>query len=475
MILSSPPLQFGQVCISMSNTRLSSRAQLMRPDRNWMGSASHAVATTAWLASSGCVDAGGPTNAHSLALDASTPMEADQVQPWPQNQCRQPLHELQGTHHQMRRAVAPRLLELELDLAGGIQPHRRRSGALTAARYPLSVSPCRCQLRRLSSFCACAALGKRRGDVMASKPDDKKAGDDAGKPSTQDIQLAWAKIVARASVDPDFLARVRSDARAVFAEFGVALAADFDLAKGLAPTLDEALATIAQQRSYAQGGSMANSNATSFTQGTVASQATHASQASFPCSGSWGQGAAGGRAAAAGNCWGSAGTIGSAGTFGGCAGTVGTGGCYGCAGDAAMGAAGGRAAAAGNCWGSAGTIGSAGTFGGCTWSRSRRRSAATAVRASPAWVVARLVALRAAAAAPLAQPAAWARLAAPPARPPPWAATAAPAWPGRLAWRVAATAPSAPPAAWERSAAPPARPPASAPTTAREWPVVSAA
>jgi hypothetical protein len=36
MIFSSPPPQFGQVCMSMSNTRLSSRAQLMRPDRNWM-------------------------------------------------------------------------------------------------------------------------------------------------------------------------------------------------------------------------------------------------------------------------------------------------------------------------------------------------------------------------------------------------------------------------------------------------------
>ena len=42
MIFSSPPPQFGQVCMSMSNTRLSSRAQLMRPDRTWMGSASHA-------------------------------------------------------------------------------------------------------------------------------------------------------------------------------------------------------------------------------------------------------------------------------------------------------------------------------------------------------------------------------------------------------------------------------------------------
>jgi hypothetical protein len=35
MILSSPATQFGQGCMSMSKTRLSSRAQLMRPGRAW--------------------------------------------------------------------------------------------------------------------------------------------------------------------------------------------------------------------------------------------------------------------------------------------------------------------------------------------------------------------------------------------------------------------------------------------------------
>ena len=56
MIFSPPPPQFGQVCMSMSNARMSSRAQLMRPGLNWVGSASHAAATTAWLASCGCAD-----------------------------------------------------------------------------------------------------------------------------------------------------------------------------------------------------------------------------------------------------------------------------------------------------------------------------------------------------------------------------------------------------------------------------------
>ena len=37
MIFSSPPPQFGQVCMSMPNARLSSRAQLMRPDRQLQG------------------------------------------------------------------------------------------------------------------------------------------------------------------------------------------------------------------------------------------------------------------------------------------------------------------------------------------------------------------------------------------------------------------------------------------------------
>ncbi|MFM1855349.1 MAG: hypothetical protein RLZ83_658 [Pseudomonadota bacterium] len=40
MIFSSPLPQFGQCCMSMSKTRLSSRAQLMRRDRAYLPSGS---------------------------------------------------------------------------------------------------------------------------------------------------------------------------------------------------------------------------------------------------------------------------------------------------------------------------------------------------------------------------------------------------------------------------------------------------
>jgi hypothetical protein len=45
----------------------------------------------------------------------------DQVQPRPRHQRRQPLHELQRIHDQMGRSIAPRRLELELHLAGGVE------------------------------------------------------------------------------------------------------------------------------------------------------------------------------------------------------------------------------------------------------------------------------------------------------------------------------------------------------------------
>jgi hypothetical protein len=43
-------------------------------------------------------------------------VKPDQVQPWPWHQRGQPLHELQRAHHQVRGAVAPRRLELELHM-----------------------------------------------------------------------------------------------------------------------------------------------------------------------------------------------------------------------------------------------------------------------------------------------------------------------------------------------------------------------
>jgi hypothetical protein len=46
--------------------------------------------------------------------------QTDQVQSRAWHQGRQPLHELQRTHHQVGAAVAPGRLEHEHDLAGGI-------------------------------------------------------------------------------------------------------------------------------------------------------------------------------------------------------------------------------------------------------------------------------------------------------------------------------------------------------------------
>lgn len=62
MIFSSPPPQFGQVCISMSNTRLSSRAQLMRFGRAWAVSTSHSAGAGASLAGSCTCGPGGTTS-----------------------------------------------------------------------------------------------------------------------------------------------------------------------------------------------------------------------------------------------------------------------------------------------------------------------------------------------------------------------------------------------------------------------------
>jgi len=80
MIWSSPALQFGQWCMSMSKTK---RAQ--------------------------------------LGVGGQHAMKTDQVQPRPRHQRGQPLNELQRAHDQVRGPISPRCLELELHLA----PHRR--------------------------------------------------------------------------------------------------------------------------------------------------------------------------------------------------------------------------------------------------------------------------------------------------------------------------------------------------------------
>ena len=74
MIFSSPPPQFGQCCMSMSKTRLSSSAQLMRCGRTWTVSTSHSATESASVAGPTC--SGGPcgtTSERSLAFGASTP------------------------------------------------------------------------------------------------------------------------------------------------------------------------------------------------------------------------------------------------------------------------------------------------------------------------------------------------------------------------------------------------------------------
>jgi hypothetical protein len=74
MILSSPALQFGQRYKSMSNTRLGSRAQPLRPDRTWAVSVWHWTPDAATPATSSSL--GGPcgtTSERSLAFGASTP------------------------------------------------------------------------------------------------------------------------------------------------------------------------------------------------------------------------------------------------------------------------------------------------------------------------------------------------------------------------------------------------------------------
>ena len=73
MILSSPAPQFGQCRMSMSNSRLSSRAQLMRPGRAWAISTAHGPAAETLAASSSLGGPCGTTSVRSLAVGASTP------------------------------------------------------------------------------------------------------------------------------------------------------------------------------------------------------------------------------------------------------------------------------------------------------------------------------------------------------------------------------------------------------------------
>ena len=71
-------------------------------------------------------------------------MKADQVQPRAGNEGRQPLHEFQRRHHQVRRAVAPRRLLLQYHPAGGVAMHplvgqRRTRDVAAKSLQPLAV------------------------------------------------------------------------------------------------------------------------------------------------------------------------------------------------------------------------------------------------------------------------------------------------------------------------------------------------
>jgi hypothetical protein len=72
MMLSSPLPQFGQCYMSMSKTRLSSRAQLMPCGRAWAISP-WAAAAASLAAFASLVGPCGTTSARSLAFGASTP------------------------------------------------------------------------------------------------------------------------------------------------------------------------------------------------------------------------------------------------------------------------------------------------------------------------------------------------------------------------------------------------------------------
>jgi hypothetical protein len=136
--------------VSQLKTRLSSRAQLMRRGRPSTASTSHSVSAVASVAACAC--AGGPcgtTTGRSLAFGARTPWFVQRgsahfaqrsyadtklmrcslgrgtgarTAPFGRPR-RQPLHELQRAHHQVRGSIAPRGLELQLHLAGGVELH----------------------------------------------------------------------------------------------------------------------------------------------------------------------------------------------------------------------------------------------------------------------------------------------------------------------------------------------------------------
>ena len=185
---------------------------------------------------------------------------------------------------------------------------------------------------------------------------------------SSEFKIAWAKVVARASVDMAFRTRVPNDAIAVFSEYGLTLSDDSALKDYVASNFKTALDATELQRGQQQASDTSGRPISCYSYPCSDPCATQACRTpcwaatnQFPspvgsglgacgttCIGGTMQstqlsGGGGGDAATMAtsdmgrmrfNCWGSAATIGCAGSFCGCAGTAGTGGTFGCGGGA---------------------------------------------------------------------------------------------------------------------------------------------
>jgi hypothetical protein len=167
-----------------------------------------------------------------------------------------------------------------------------------------------------------------------------------------EFQLAWARLIARAAVDKDYLDALRKDPVTAFKELGVDVNKEIDLNKDVVPTLNDALASIRQQELLAASAVVAGATGTG-SAGTPTGTFGTLSGAGLSCLGS----------------------LGSFGTIGGCAGTAGSFGSYLQGAPGMIGGSGGSATQLTSCMGSSsgaafnclGSAGSFGTIGGCAF------------------------------------------------------------------------------------------------------------
>ena len=130
MIFKLPP-QFGQCSMSMSKTRLSKRAQLMRAD---------APCACARRRARWCSAGAGHDRGTQPRIGCQHAVEADQMQARTRHQGGQALHEFQRRHDDVRGAVAPGALQLQHDITGAIalEPFvgdRRAAGTRPSEAY----------------------------------------------------------------------------------------------------------------------------------------------------------------------------------------------------------------------------------------------------------------------------------------------------------------------------------------------------